>query len=76
MADVLCIRIPHAMNIIKMFFGDDQYMDWRLRIDILKCDGRRILKDDFGRDLLLEDLAEETVLRERHGHFPPSSKSF
>ncbi len=61
-SNVYRIFVFHAMDIVKVILGDDQDMDGRLRIDVLECNGCRILKYDGGGDLLLDDPAKKTAL--------------
>lgn len=47
MADKLAICNGDAVDICNMFFGDDERMDRRLRVDIFKYDSIIVLMDDF-----------------------------
>src|SRR5215204_1370639 len=41
--------------------GDDQHMQWRLRVDVLDGDQLIVLVHELSRDLAANDLAEETI---------------
>lgn len=61
MPNKLPIDLFNTMDIPDMIFWHDQDMRWRLRIDVLECDGVVIFMDQFGGNLFLDDLAEDAV---------------
>jgi len=66
MTDPFAVFLPHAVNIRDMVFRNDKDMCRRLRIDVLKGDGKIILMYKPCRDRFLDDLAEDAILFPGH----------
>jgi len=70
MADKVSVGFRHAVNIGNMFFGNDECVDGRLRIHVLKGGHEIIFVNDFGRDFFCDDPAENAAWI--GAHFSPS----
>ncbi len=66
-AGVLSAHVTHRRDV---FLRHDQYVDRRSGTDVLKGEDLLVPEHFFGIDLLLEDLAEETVLGQG---YPPAA---
>ena len=60
MPDEVSVGFGHTVNIGNMLFGNDECMDRRLRVHVLKGGHEIILVNDFGRDFFCDDLTENT----------------
>jgi hypothetical protein len=50
--------ITALCNIVYVLFGNDEYMCWRLRIDIAESEPIVLFLDDFCWNLFIDDFAE------------------
>ncbi len=74
MTDIFSVSVLHTLDISQMGFGNDKDMDRRLWIDVLKGKCLCVLIKYLGRNLLLDDSTEKTVLVKAHV-FPLSPES-
>ena len=55
---ILLLSFLQAANVL---FWDDQHVRWRLRVDVLECEGVVVFVDFLGGNLAHDDSAEEAV---------------
>ena len=60
-ADKVSVGFGHAVNIGNMFFGNDERVDRRLRVNVLEGGHEIVFVNDLGRDLFSDDPAEKAV---------------
>ena len=61
MTDKFTVFRVHALNVFDMFFGHNQDVCRRLRVDIFEGNGHLIAVYEFRRDLAINDLAKKAV---------------
>ena len=60
-ADKIPVGSGNSMNVGDMFFGDNEEMDGRLRIEVFKRENQLVLVDNGRGDLFFDDPAKNAV---------------